>query len=183
MARLDRRAFLPADQHRFADLDLPLALGHGATCSQPTTVARMLELLDPCPGHQVLDVGSGSAWTTALLDLLTAPGGSVHAVELEPELVSIGTANLRAAGVTGPVVRLAASGVLGDPDAAPFDRILVSAEADSLPAELVAQLADDGRMVIPVAGRMTVVDRSDGETQTRAEGTYRFVPLRQEPDG
>lgn len=181
MAGLDRRDFLPTGQHRFAEVDLPLPIGHGATCSQPSTVARMLELLDPHPGQRVLDVGCGSGWTTALLHRLVGPEGSVRGVELEPELVTTGAANLRRAGVVGPIIEPAVPGVLGSPEAGPFDRILVSAEADDLPAPLVEQLAPGGRMVVPVAGRLVVVDDADGVRTRRAEGSYRFVPLRAEP--
>lgn len=178
---LDRRDFLPTGQHRFAAVDLPLPIGHGATCSQPSTVVRMLELLDARPGHRVLDVGCGSGWTTALLHRLVAPGGSVRGVELEPALVETGTANLRRAGVVGPTIEAARPGVLGSPEAGPFDRILVSAEADDLPEQLADQLAPGGRMVIPVAGTLVVVDDADGVRTRRAEGSYRFVPLRSEP--
>lgn len=180
MSATDRRDFLPADQQRFADVDGPLPIGHGATCSQPSTVRRMLELLDPQPGQRVLDVGCGSGWTTALLDRLVSPGGSVRGVELEPALVDAGRANLRRAAVEEPVIEAAVPGVLGNPAAGPYDRILVSAQAEELPPELVDQLDRDGRMVIPVDGTLCVVDRDDDGTAVRHEGAYRFVPLRQE---
>ena len=86
-AAVPRRDFLPARQHPFADLDQALDIGYGVTNSQPTTVRNMLALLDPQPGDRVLDVGSGSGWTTALLAHLVGPTGSVVGVERIPELV------------------------------------------------------------------------------------------------
>jgi protein-L-isoaspartate(D-aspartate) O-methyltransferase len=178
MDAVDRRDFLPADQLRFAHADMPLRIGHGATCSQPSTVAEMLEHLNPRPGDKVLDVGSGSGWTTALLARLVAPGGSVLGVEIVPELVRIGQKNLTEAGVTGARIEQADLGRVGRPEEAPFDRILVSAEARRLPEALVDQLADGGRMVIPVRGRLVVAVRHGGDVSTRKVGWVSFVPLR-----
>lgn len=178
MAVVDRRDFLPWHQLRFAHADMPLRIGHGATCSQPSTVAAMLEQLDPRPGDRVLDVGSGSGWTAALLARLVAPGGSVVGVEIEPELVAMGRRHLRDARVQGARIEQAEPGRLGRPEEAPFDRILVSAEARRLPPALVDQLADGGRMVVPVRGRLLVVDRGGGGVSTRKVGWFSFVPLR-----
>lgn len=127
----------------------------------------------------MLDVGAGSGWTTALLAHLVGPTGLVVGVELEPELVAFGAANLSAAG-TGPwaSVRQAVPEVLGWPEEAPYDRVLVSAEPRTLPQELVDQLAEGGRMVIPVAGTMLVVARGEGDVAVTRHGSYRFVPLR-----
>ena len=173
-----RRLFLPRGARWRAAIDAPILIGHGQTNSQPRTVAAMLRLLEVRPGDRVLDVGSGSGWTTALLAHLTGPGGEVVGVEIEPELVTFGAANLARAATPWASIALAEPGVLGRPDRAPYDRILVSAMATELPDELVDQLAADGRMVVPVAGRMLLVHRTGEGIEVTTHGEYRFVPLR-----
>jgi len=178
LAAHPRAGFLPEDQRRYALQDHPLPIGHGQTSSQPSTVARMLRMLDVPPGARVLDVGSGSGWTTALLAHLVGPTGSVLGVELEPGLAAWGAANLAATGQGWARIVLARPDVLGMPEEGPYDRILVSAEARELPTALVDQLGPAGRMVAPVAAGLSVVQRTPGGvTITRHEG-YRFVPLR-----
>ena len=177
-AAMPREGFLPPASAADASYDGPIGIGRGQTNSQPRTVDAMLRLLEVAPGHHVLDVGSGSGWTTALLAHLTGSGGSVIGVELEPELVEFGSANLARAGVPWAEIRQAEAGVLGLPDEGPFDRILVSAEPRRLPDELVAQIADGGRMVIPVTGTMLLVVRSGDDVEVTRHGSYRFVPLR-----
>jgi len=175
---LPREGFLPESERRRAGHDGPLAIGHGQTNSQPRTVEAMLRLLGVAPGQRVLDVGAGSGWTTALLAHLVGPSGSVVGVELEPTLVELGATNLAATGQPWAGIRAAAPGVLGVPDHAPYDRILVSAEPSSLPQALVDQLGEGGRLVIPVRGTMTLVTRSGDEVRESHHGSYRFVPLR-----
>lgn len=177
-AACPRVDFLPPGERRHAGQDHPLPIGHGQTSSQPSTVARMLRMLDVPVGARVLDVGSGSGWTTALLAHLVGPTGSVLGVELEPDLAAWGAQNVAATGQGWARVVLARTDVLGVPEEGPYDRILVSAEARELPQELVDQLGPAGRMVAPVAAGLAVVQRT-GETLaiTRHEG-YRFVPLR-----
>ncbi|MGM1029172.1 MAG: protein-L-isoaspartate O-methyltransferase family protein [Actinomycetota bacterium] len=175
MAAAPRACFLPRVARHLADVDRPVGIGWDATNSQPSTVARMLELLDAGPGHRVLDVGAGSGWTTAILEQL---GADVLGVELVPELVEVANGNLAALGSRSRV-RPATPHILGLPDAAPFDRILVSADLGRMPDALVAQLTEGGRMVAPVAGRMTVVDVRGGQPTVREDrGRYAFVPLR-----
>lgn len=171
-----REGFLPPSVRSRASFDGPLDIGRGQTNSQPRTVEDMLRLLDVRPGQRVLDVGSGSGWTTALLAHLTGPEGEVIGVEIEPELVEFGRDNLARTGQHWARIEQAHSDVYGWPEEAPYDRILVSAEPRELPEDLVAQLADDGVMVIPVAGTMLRVT-NPGRKITR-HGAYRFVPLR-----
>ncbi len=173
-----RDRFLPDDQRHLADADRPLPLGHGQTSSQPRTVVDMLRLLDVRPGARVLDVGAGSGWTTALLAHLVGPTGRVHGVELVPELATWGAANLAAADVPWAVLEQATPGVLGRPDLAPFDRVLVSAAARTLPGEQVDQLVEGGVKVCPVDGELQRVTRTAAGPQVEGFGSYRFVPLR-----
>lgn len=174
-----REDFLPEDQRAFAGEDGPLPIGDGQTSSQPRTVAAMLALLDVHPGQRVLDVGAGSGWTTALLAELVGPTGSVLGIELSPALARWGAANVDARGRSWAMLREATPGVLGAPDEGPYDRVLVSAEARRMPQSLVDQLGPGGVLVIPVAGRMTRVERrSYGRVRATEHGAYRFVPLR-----
>lgn len=177
-AAVPRERFLPTDQRRFADVDRALPLGYDVTNSQPSTVRTMLALLDPAPGDRVLDVGCGSGWTTALLADLVRPG-SVVGVEIIPEVLSMCASNV--GEVPGVELHLAEPGVLGWPAGAPYDRILVSADAADLSSGLVGQLAPHGVMVGPVRGMMLRVRRSgdaaDGPS-VEEHGRYVFVPLR-----
>ncbi|MFD1946835.1 protein-L-isoaspartate O-methyltransferase [Nocardioides aestuarii] len=171
-----REGFLRERNRSRAAYDGPLEIGHGQTNSQPRTVVAMLRLLAVRPGHHVLDVGAGSGWTTALLAHLVGPTGSVVGVELEPELVAFGSANLAATEQPWARIVEASEGELGRPAEAPYDRVLVSAMPPSLPGDLVDQLADDGVMVIPVDGEMLRVTNPDGVVTHH--GRYSFVPLR-----
>jgi protein-L-isoaspartate(D-aspartate) O-methyltransferase len=175
--RVRREDFLPPEQRGFAGHDTALQIGHGQTNSQPRTVRAMLDLLDLSEGQRVLDVGCGSGWSTALLADLVGSDGEVVGVEIVPELVAWGRRNLEAYGMDWAGIEQAIDGVLGFPERAPYDRVLVSAEATRVPESLVAQLGVGGVMVVPVAGQMTVVRRTDGEPEISNEGRYSFVPL------
>lgn len=172
-----REDFLPEDKKSAANCDAPIPIGYNQTNSQPTTVTRMLIWLDVQPGQKILDVGSGSGWTTALLSYLVGNQGEVYAVEKVPELVEFGRENCEKQQIENASFHQAGD-VFGLPSHAPYDRILVSAAASDLPDELVRQLTLGGRMVIPVQNSILAVDKSPEGTITVVEyAGYAFVPL------
>ena len=174
IAATPRVNHLPKGQQQYADLDRALPIGYGQTNSQPTTVRAMLRALRVRPGMRVLDVGSGSGWTTVLLARLVGETGRVVGVERIAELVADGAHAVQAADVPWASVRQATADVLGVPAEAQFDRILVSAQSHAVPRQLVEQLTEDGLMVVPVDGQLLRVDARGREEQL---GSYVFVPL------
>jgi len=170
--------FLPDEVVGQVDIDMPLPIGHGVTNSQPSTVARMLEWLEVEPGQKILDVGSGSGWTTALLAHLVGQNGYVIGVERIAELVEVGRENTMRLGIKN-VEFHEAGDVYGWPDEAPYDRILVSADARDLPDDLTEQLAPGGIIVIPVAGSIFKIkkDEKNEELIAHEHPGYAFVPL------
>jgi protein-L-isoaspartate(D-aspartate) O-methyltransferase len=137
----------------------------------------MLELLGVREGMKVLDVGTGSGWTTALLSSLVGSTGMVFGREIVPELVLMGRRHLATVGAGNATIEEAGS-VLGAPEHGPFDRILVSAVTSELPDDLVLQLAGGGRMVIPVGGELLLVEKDEsGHVAISEHGPFVFVPL------
>lgn len=156
--------------------DGPLPIGFGATISQPTTVAFMLELLQPQEGETVLDVGSGSGWTTALLSRLVGQNGKVQGTEVVPELVVLGQENLKP--FQFPDAEILQAGQEPGIPGSLFDKILVSASAEHLPDELVSQLKTGGRMVIPILDSLYAVDKTESGFKQKEYYGFIFVPLR-----
>ncbi len=180
IAALPRDAFVPGELRWEAEEDWALPIGHGQTISQPFVVAYMTERLGLLGAERVLEIGTGSGYQTAVLALLA---GEVFSIERVPELAARARA-LLLDRLALPNVRLrTGDGALGWPEAAPFDRILVTAAAAVVPPALVSQLMPGGRMVVPVGGpeEPQVLRRIDkgasGDTVSVDLLPVRFVPL------
>jgi protein-L-isoaspartate(D-aspartate) O-methyltransferase len=180
MASTPREEFLAEGAKRFAYEDRALAIGWGQTISQPLVVALMTQAANPQASDNALEVGTGSGYQAAVLGRLCS---RVISIEREPALAERAAATLRRLGIDNVDVAVA-DGSLGWPERAPYDVIVVACAADELPAALVDQLADGGRMVIPVnAGRdqpqdLRLYTRSAAEVSYRSLFPVVFVPLR-----
>jgi protein-L-isoaspartate(D-aspartate) O-methyltransferase len=179
MRRVSRHRFVPANAVRHAYENRPLPIGHGQTISQPYIVALMTTLARPGRGDRILEIGTGSGYQAAVLAELA---GTVHSIEIIEPLGIQATRRLDALGYRNVETRIG-DGYYGWEAAAPFDAIVVTAAAPSVPPPLLAQLKPGGRMVIPVGGSfftqtlMLVEKDAGGRARTRQLLPVRFVPL------
>ena len=160
-SKVHRREFIPNDFHAQAEANISLPIGHGQTISQPLIVAFMLELLELHKGQNILDIGSGSGWTTALLAHVVGETGHVSALEVIPELCAYGEKNVNKFGFIkkGIVQFHCQSAENGFVENAPYDRILVSASADRILIAFKEQLKVGGKMVIPINNEIWFVEK------------------------
>jgi len=170
---IDRKYFVPDEYADEAYADMPLPIGNYQTISQPSTVAFMLERLDTQQGNKVLDIGSGSGWTTALLCYMVGNKGSVIGIERVESLVEQGSENLSKFRFDTDCHIEGSGDKLGVPGEQ-FDRILVSASADEIPEGLFAQLKTGGILVIPI-GESIFKFTKVSETEVEKEEFYGFV--------
>ena len=178
MLAVPRHLFVPADYLNQAYEDHPLPIGYGQTISQPFIVALMTELIDLQPGERVLEIGTGSGYQAAVLAELT---DQVYTVEIIPELANRAQQTFDNLGYD-QITAKQADGYYGWKEYAPFDAIIVTAAPDHVPQPLVNQLADGGKMVIPIGPpggyqSLWILERQGAEITRTNWGGVRFVPL------
>ncbi|MBE0408571.1 MAG: protein-L-isoaspartate(D-aspartate) O-methyltransferase [Anaerolineales bacterium] len=178
MRIVKRHLFVPTEYLNQAYADHPLPIGHGQTISQPYIVALMTEVVQIKPGYRVLEIGTGSGYQAAILAEM---GAEVFTVEIIPELAESAENNIDALGYKNVNIR-AGDGYFGWEEFAPFDAIVVTAAPDHLPQPLADQLAEGGRMVIPIGPigsvqTLWLFEKVEGELKATNLGGVRFVPL------
>jgi len=177
MERVPRELFVPRESYNLAYEDIPLSIGYGQTISQPFIVALMTQALELRGNEKVLEIGTGSGYQTAILAELAR---WVVSTERIPELADSARRILDRLGYTNIEIHLAGE-TLGWPDGAPYDAIIVTAGAPTIPGTLLEQLSAHGRMVIPVGSRweqeLLKVTKKNGKTVIESLGGCRFVPL------
>lgn len=177
MRTVPRHEFVPAQLRAKVYEDYPLPIGHGQTISQPYIVAFMTETIRPQPGERILEVGAGSGYQAAILAHM---GADVFTVEIVEPLAAMARENLERLGFKNARV-LHGDGYRGWPEHAPFDAIIVTCAPDRIPPDLVAQLRDGGRMIIPVGGGFSqelVLLRKQGDrVEKETILPVRFVPM------
>jgi protein-L-isoaspartate(D-aspartate) O-methyltransferase len=175
--KVPRHVFVPETEAAQAYENHPVPIGQGQTISQPYMVAVMTQALALQGGEKVLEIGSGSGYQTAILK---AVGGDIYTVERLPELSERARRNVELAGYSDVHYRTG-DGTRGWPEEAPFDQVIVTAGAPSLPLSLVEQLRDGGSMVIPVGGEeeqeLLLVRRERGRVSRERICTCVFVKL------
>jgi protein-L-isoaspartate(D-aspartate) O-methyltransferase len=177
MCEVPRELFLPEKQRRRAYADSALPIGSGQTISQPWIVAAICQAMELSGEEKVLEIGTGSGYSAAVLARLAA---EVVTIERHEELARAAAAPLRELGAANVEI-VVGDGSRGIPERAPFEAIAVHATAPGPPISLIEQLATGGRLVVPVASRgadmLTQYRRLNGEVATNVIGPCRFVPL------
>lgn len=175
---IGREEFVPDALSHNAEVDIPLPIGYGQTIPQPTVVAFALELLGVAEGQNVLEVGCGSGWVTALIAYMVGKSGRVTGLEIIPDLHKYGKENIEKFDILRDrkIELYTLDGLLGYPKNAPYDCILVSIDCEEIPVELKSQLKDGGRMVISLRGSIWLVQKKGSEMLTEEYRGFSFTP-------
>ena len=178
--KVDRANFMRSEYKKMAGSDAPFPIGSGQTISQPTTVAFMIEKLQPQKGQEILDIGAGSGWTTALLAEIVGPKGKVYGVEIIPEVFQFGKENISRTDYKNvEFLNIDASG--GLPQKAPLDRILGGASAPEIPKPLKEQLKITGKIVMPVQDKVVMLEKTaKNKFKKEIYPFFAFVPMKGE---
>jgi len=178
MRHVPRHMFIPEEYREDAYLNIPLQIGYHQTISQPFIVAHMTQLLDLRPNDKVLEIGTGSGYQAAVLAELCE---KVYTIEIVPQLGIRAEKVLKELGYNNVQVKIG-DGYEGWPEAAPFNRIIVTCAPDEIPQPLVDQLSEGGKIVIPVGRQnqvqyMVVATKGNGEIFAQRYYPVRFVPM------
>ncbi|EYF07463.1 protein-L-isoaspartate(D-aspartate) O-methyltransferase [Chondromyces apiculatus] len=177
LRRVPRHLFVPPTEARYAYDNRPLVIGHEQTISQPTVVAMMTEALDLDASSRVLEIGTGSAYQTAILSLLAA---EVWSIERIPWLAAQAEDRLQRLGCANVHVRFG-DGYEGWAERAPFDRIVITAAPPAIPGALLDQLADGGILIAPIGSGqnqdLVRIHKAEGRLHQESLGAVRFVPM------
>lgn len=171
--KVPREKFIPEHLKEAAYEDAALPLEKGATISQPYTIAFMLNLLELKKGQKILEIGSGCGYVLALLSEIT--NGEIFGVEIISSLAEKSKKNLFGFRNVNVFNR---NGINGLPEEAPFDRILISADAGKIPEHLFSQLKDDGILVCPAGDSILKITKNKGKVKIKKFFGFVFVPLK-----
>ncbi len=183
LRKVPRHLFVPPDIIDQAYDDTPLPIGSGQTISQPYIVAYMTEVCKPTKKKKVLEIGTGSGYQAAVLAEIA---DTVYTIEIIPELAKVSSATLSNLGYKN-IIGKVGDGYNGWPEHAPFDIIVVTAAASEIPKPLINQLAEDGRLVIPVGQPWLVQElillvKNNGKIKESRLASVRFVPFKRSTD-
>lgn len=179
MRKVPRHLFVPEEYIKEAYDDNPLPIGYGQTISQPYIVAFMTEVSKPSPDKKVLEIGTGSGYQAAVMAEIT---DKVYTIEIVPELARESAERLKKMGYTNITGKFG-DGYKGWPEHAPFDIIIVTAAPEQIPQPLIDQLAENGRLVIPVGApaavqELILIEKKNGKIEKSRLTFVRFVPFR-----
>lgn len=179
MRKVQRHLFVPDELTEYAYDDRPLPIGYGQTISQPYIVAYMTEIIKPRPDYIVLEIGTGSGYQAAILSGIVK---EVYSIEIIDSLGNQARNRLDKLNYKNTHVRLG-DGYYGWKDKSPFDAIIVTAAAEHIPPPLIAQLKENGRMIIPVGSpfmtqQLMLVEKKNGRLRTSSMMPVKFVPFK-----